>query len=151
MSLMLAFKHSGKVAPGELLLMDCSRTGRKMPTVLIVDDDDDFRKLLCGLFDHGVGFNACVEARNGAEAINETKQLSPDLVVLDFSLEDMDALELAQSLNAVIPKLPIFVMTTAYDMNLEKKALASGIIAVFSKLDDLTTLVANARAVCGIE
>ncbi len=89
--------------------------------------------------------------RNGAEAINETKQLSPDLVVLDFSLEDMDALELAPRLKAVIPKLPIFVMTTDYCVSLEKKALESGINAVFSKLDDLTTLVANARAVCGIE
>ncbi len=63
----------------------------------------------------------------------------------------MEVLELAQRLKALIPKLPIFVMTTDYNVNLEKKALASGIIAVFSKLDDLATLVANARAVCGIE
>ena len=34
---------------------------------------------------------------------------------------------------------------------LEKEALGCGITAVFSKLDDLTTLVSNARAVCGIE
>jgi hypothetical protein len=64
----------------------------------------------------------------------------------------MDVLELAQKLNALIPELPIFVMTTDYNVSLEKKALASGIInAVFSKLDDLTTLVANAQAVCGIK
>jgi len=121
-----------------------------MPTVLIVDDDNDFRKQICALFDHGAGFEA-VEARNGADALNKTKQLSPDLAVLDFSLQDMGVLELAQRLKALIPKLPIFVMTTDYCVSLEKKALESGINAVFSKLDDLTTLVANARAVCGIE
>jgi hypothetical protein len=36
-------------------------------------------------------------------------------------------------------------------VNIEKEALAFGITAVFSKLDDLTTLIANARAVCGLE
>jgi len=122
-----------------------------MPMVLIVDDDNDFREHVRTLFDHGGGFNACVEARNGADALDKTKQLSPDLAVLDFSLQDMEVLELAQRLKALIPKLPIFVVTTDYNVNLEKKALASGIIAVFSKLDDLATLVANARAVCGIE
>jgi two-component system response regulator EvgA len=122
-----------------------------MATVLIVDDDSDFRKQVCALFDHGGGFDAFVEARNGADALNQTKQLSPDLAVLDFCLQDMDVLELAQRLKALIPKLPIFVVTTDYNVSLEKKALASGINAVFSKLDDLATLVANGRAVCGIE
>jgi len=47
--------------------------------------------------------------------------------------------------------LPIFMLTADYDVNIEKEALAFGITAVFSKLDDLTTLIANARAVCGLE
>jgi CheY-like chemotaxis protein len=122
-----------------------------MPTVLIVDDDNDFRKQVCALFDHGAGFAACVEAQNAADALNKTKRLSPDLVILDICLQDTDVLELAQRLKAHIPELPIFVMTTDYNVSIEKKALANGINAVFSKLDDLATLVANARAVCGIE
>ena len=43
------------------------------------------------------------------------------------------------------------MLTTEYGPNIEKMALASGIVAVFSKRDDLETLIANARAVCGIE
>jgi hypothetical protein len=36
-------------------------------------------------------------------------------------------------------------------VNIEKEALALGITAVFSKLDDLKPLIANARAVCGLD
>jgi len=122
-----------------------------MPTVLIVDDDSDFLKHVCALFDHGGGFDVCVEARNGVEALDKTKRLLPNLAVLDFSLPDMSGLQLAQELKAIRPELPIFVLTTGYDVNIEKEALLCGITAVFSKLDDLTALVANARAVCGIE
>jgi DNA-binding NarL/FixJ family response regulator len=119
--------------------------------VLIVDDDDAFRKVLYALFDNDSGFAACVEARNGVEAMAKTKQLSPNLAILDFSMPEMKGLELARSLKAIAPELPIFLLTADYDADIEKEALSCGITAVFSKLDDLATLVANARAVCGIE
>ena|ERR1700674_863759 len=122
-----------------------------MPTVLIVDDDNAFRKQLRTLFDHGRGFDAFVEAGNGVEALSKTKRRSLNLAVLDFSLPGMGGLQLAQELKAITPELPIFMLTTDYSVDTEKKALSSGITAVFSKVDDLLTLVANARAVCGIE
>ena len=122
-----------------------------MPAVLIVGDDNTFRKQLRTLFDQSSGFGACVEARNGVEASNKTKRLLPNLAVLDFSLPDMNGLQLAQNLKAIKPELPIFMLTTDYSVNTEKKALSCGITAVFSKFDDLATLVANARTVCGIE
>jgi DNA-binding NarL/FixJ family response regulator len=120
-------------------------------TVLIVDDDDAFRKVLQTLFDNRSGFDVCVEARNGVEAIDKAKSLSPSLAILDFSMPGMNGLLLAQKLKEIVPELPIFMLTADYDASFERKALSSGITAVFSKLDDLATLVANARAVCGID
>jgi DNA-binding NarL/FixJ family response regulator len=119
--------------------------------VLIVDDDSAFRKVLYTLFDNGSGFDACVEARNGVDAIAKAKQLLPNLAVLDFAMPEMNGLQLARKLKAIAPELPIFMLTADYDVDIEKEALSCGITAVFSKLDDLATLVANARAVCGIE
>jgi DNA-binding NarL/FixJ family response regulator len=120
-------------------------------TVLIVDDDDAFRKVLHTLFDNRSGFDVCVEARNGVEAIDKAKSLSPSLAILDFSMPEMNGLQLARKLKEIAPELPIFMLTADYDANFERKALSSGITAVFSKLDDLATLVANARAVCGFD
>jgi two-component system response regulator YesN len=122
-----------------------------MPTVLIVDDDNAFRKQLRAVFDNGSGFDPCIEARNGVEALDKATRVSPNLAVLDFSLPDMTGLQLAQKLKTIAPELPIFVLTTDPSVNFEKSALSHGITAVFSKLDDPAMLVANARAVCGVE
>jgi DNA-binding response OmpR family regulator len=119
--------------------------------VLIVDVDNAFRRQLRTLFDRGSGFDACVVARNGVEALVKVERLLPSLAVLDFSLPDMNGLQLAQKLRASTSELPIFMLTADYGVNIEKKALSCGITAVFSKVDDLATLVANARSVCGIE
>jgi two-component system response regulator YesN len=122
-----------------------------MCTILIVDDDDGFRKVLQTIFDQGSGFDLCVEAANGAEAIAKTKHLLLNLAVLDFSLPDINGLQLARELKAIAPEMAIFMLTAGSELDVEKEALSCGINAVFSKLDDLTTLVTNARAVCGIK
>ncbi len=122
-----------------------------MPSVLIVDDDAACRKQLRALLNHGSGFEVCVETTNGVEAIKETERLLPSLVVLSFSLPDMNGLEVAQEISVISPETPIFMLTTDYCVKAEKEALSYGITAVFSKFDDLASLVANARAVCGIE
>jgi putative two-component system response regulator len=119
--------------------------------VLIVDDDHAFRTVLRTLFENGSGFDNCVEAANVSEALDKTKQLSPSLAVVDFSILKMNGSQLVRQLKAREPTLPIFILTADNDVDIEKEALAFGITAVFSKLDDLTTLIANARVVCGLE
>jgi DNA-binding NarL/FixJ family response regulator len=149
--LLLAFKYSETISLDELLQRDCSKTERIMAVVLIVDDDHAFRIVLRTLFEEDSGFDNCVEAANASEALDKFKQLSPNLAVVDFSMPEMNGLQLARELKAREPALPIFMLTADYDVDIEREALAFGITAVFSKLDDLTTLLANARAVCGLE
>jgi DNA-binding NarL/FixJ family response regulator len=122
-----------------------------MLAVLIVDDDRAFRTFLRTLFEESSGFDNCVEAANAFEALDKSKQLTPNLAIVDFSMPEMNGLQLARQLKAREPALPIFMLTADYDVNIEREALSFGITAVFSKLDDLTTLIANARAVCGLE
>jgi DNA-binding NarL/FixJ family response regulator len=148
---MMAFKYLETISLGEPPLTDCSKTERIMLAVLIVDDDRAFRTLLRTLFEENSGFDNCVEAANAFEALDKSKQLTPNLAIVDFSMPEMNGLQLARQLKAREPALPIFMLTADYDVNIEKEALAFGITAVFSKLDDLTTLIANARAVCGLE
>ena len=122
-----------------------------MLAVLIVDDDHALRTALRTLFEERSGFGNCVEAANASEALDKSKQIAPNLAIVGFSRPEMNGLQLARQLKAREPALPIFMLTADYDVDIEKEALAVGITAVFSKLDDLTTLIANARAVCGLE
>jgi DNA-binding response OmpR family regulator len=149
--LLWAFKVSKGFAPDEIPLTELLGTEKIIATVLIVNGDKALRKILLTLFTRATGFDACCEARNSVEAVKKTERLMPDLAVMDFPLPDTDGFDLAQKLKAIKPELPIFVLTADYSVKFEKKALSRGITAVFSKLDDLAALVANARAVCGLE
>lgn len=91
-----------------------------------------------------------MEATNGSEAVEKSKRLLPSLVILDLSLPGMNGLQLAQELREVMPRLPIFLLTTDRNFYVEKEALSFGIAAVFSRQEDLETIVANARVVCGM-
>ena|ERR1700722_6112065 len=136
---------------GAQLKIELTRIESGMPTVLIVDDDDAMRKFLHTIFKHGSGFDACVVAGNGIEAIAKIQKSLPNLAVVDFCMPEMNGLQLARELKTIAPELPIFMLTASTDTAIEKEALDCGITAVFSKFDDLATLVANAREVCGIE
>ena len=122
-----------------------------MPTVLIVVDDDVVRKILLTIFNLDSGFEARVEVANSVEAIVKVKQLLPNLAILGSSMREMNGLQLARRIKSIAPELPIFMLTTGHDAAIEKEALSCGVNALFSRFDDLATLVANARLVCGIE
>lgn len=61
------------------------------PRVLLVDDDETLVRLLSFALDQG-GFEVAV-ARNGAEAVSETAETQPDLVILDIMMPVMDGWE----------------------------------------------------------
>jgi two-component system response regulator YesN len=119
-----------------------------MSTVLIVDDDQSIRSVLHNLFENGSGFEAFAEAGDSTEAVDLATRLLPNLVVLDSTLPHVSGLQLARRLKIIMPQLPIFMLTEDYTASSEKEALSCGVTAVFSKLDDLAPVVANARAVC---
>jgi two-component system nitrate/nitrite response regulator NarL len=89
----------------------------------------------------------CGEAENGADAIAKAQELKPDLIVLDLSMPVMNGFEAAKIFREVFPEIPIFMFTAHYMPATEQAALQVGIRAVFSKRQDLTALITQARAV----
>ena len=78
--------------------------------------------MLRTLIEQDGGFDFCIEARSGIEAIEKSSRLLPKLAILDFSLPDMDGLQLAQELRKMMPGLPIFMLTADGDIRAEKEA-----------------------------
>jgi CheY-like chemotaxis protein len=116
-----------------------------MPTVLIVDDHAAVRKALRDYFE-GLNLAECREAVNGQDAIQKAKQLNPDLVVLDFSMPEMNGFEAARALKQLIPGVPVFMLTAYFGACTDLLAKESGVSAAFSK-DDVTPMIHRARAV----
>jgi len=113
---------------------------------LIVDDHEAIRRELHRLFQSLPEFTVCGEAVDGADAISKAQQLSPDLVILDLAMPEMNGLEAAGALRFIVPDAPLFLLTAYNNRELELAAFQSGIRAVFSKYDDLGGLISRARA-----
>jgi two-component system, NarL family, response regulator NreC len=114
-------------------------------SILVVDDHEVIRRQLRSLFNSHPEFTICGEAVHGVDAIEKAQQLSPDLIILDLSMPEMNGLEAASALRYMMPEVPLFLLTAHYNRELELTAFGSGICAVFSKHDDLDSLVARAR------
>lgn len=82
-------------------------------TVLIVDDHLSFRSTARTVLE-AEGFRVIGEAGDGAEAVELTKRLHPDVVLLDVQLPDMDGFEIASLLSAN-GQVPAIVLTSSRD------------------------------------
>lgn len=120
-------------------------------SILVVDDHEVIRRQLRLLFNSYPEFTVCGEAVHGVDAIEKAQQLSPDLIILDLAMPEMNGLEAASALRFILPEVPIFLLTVHYNRELELTAFASGVCAVFSKHDDLDCLVARARVELKLE
>ena len=75
-----------------------SREPRLAPLVLVVEDDADCRFLFAELLS-SFGYTTA-EACDGAEAVRATRDLEPDIVVMDLSLPVVDGIEATRILKA---------------------------------------------------
>jgi len=118
-----------------------------MSSVLIVDDQAVVRAAVRDLFESYSGFVVCGEAENGVDALTKARELNPDLIVLDLSMPLMNGFEAAKVLRQILPEVPLFLLTAHHSEATKQAAFDVGICAVFSKYQDLDSLVTRARAI----
>jgi response regulator of citrate/malate metabolism len=99
-----------------------------MITVLIVDDDFMVAKVHAGFIQATPGFTVVGAAHTGAEAMLKTRELQPDLVLLDIHLPDANGLELMAALREQAPELDVFVISAAREVETVRRALRGGIV-----------------------
>ena len=81
-----------------------------LPSILIVEDDDNLRKLLIQIFDP---IALTLEANNGIEGLKIAKEKSPDLVISDIMMPGMSGYELCSKLKSdfEICHIPVILLT----------------------------------------
>lgn len=92
--------------------------------ILIVDDHDGIRRRLRSLLEKA-GFQVCGEAINGKEAVEKSKELVPDLVLLDLSMPVMTGFE-ALPLIAELSTTKILVLAVEESDAVKREALRLG-------------------------
>ena len=93
----------------ELATISAPRNGKK-PTVLLVEDNEDFRFYLK---DNLRQFYNIAEAPDGKEGWNKAQQLLPDLIVTDVNMPEMNGIELCKKIKShtQTSHIPVIILT----------------------------------------
>ena len=82
-----------------------------MTRILIADGSDVVRKLLKLLIESRAGWTICGEAVDGEEALRKSRELKPDLIILDLAMSGLNDLLAAREISTVLPSVPILLHT----------------------------------------
>jgi DNA-binding NarL/FixJ family response regulator len=103
-----------------------------VPTVLIVDDHAPFRLRVRRLLE-AEGWTVAGEAGDGAAAIELSRRVAPDLVLVDVGLPDTSGLAVAGAL-AALPAAPACVLVSTHDRaDFEALARRAGALGFLAK------------------
>lgn len=95
-----------------------------MYDVMIVDDEAMVREGLKALISwEEYGFRVIDTARNGKEGFTKYRQLSPDLMIVDIRMPEVDGLSLIESIRAEDSAIHFIILSGHSDFNYAKKAL----------------------------
>lgn len=119
--------------------------------ILIVEDNDLNLKLFRDLLTaHGY---ETIETKEGLEAINLTREQSPDLILMDIQLPEISGLDVTRRLKAEdkLRDIPIIAVTAFAMKDDEEKILAAGCQAYISKPISIVPFLNTVRKFLGEE
>jgi two-component system response regulator NreC len=97
-----------------------------MINILVADDHAIVRAGLRALIGAESDMDLVGEASSGTEAVELTREVKPDVLVLDVSMPDFDGIEVIKRIKPKFPKIFILILTIHEDEGLLKAALKAG-------------------------
>ena len=92
--------------------------------ILVVDDEEAIREALSTLLE-AQGYQ-CTVASNGHEALLHLSGVSPDVVLSDIVMPQMDGLKLLELLRPREKDLPVIMVTALHDLSIALEAMRRG-------------------------
>src|SRR2546421_12602124 len=94
--------------------------------VVIVDDDDLMRAGLRAVLSSDDGIQVVGDAADGREAVECTRRLRPDVVLMDVRMPTMDGITATREIVAAAPQSRVLILTTFEDDDYVFGALTAG-------------------------
>src|SRR5579863_2346820 len=116
---------------------------RSMTKVLVIDDEPQIRRFLRAGYElHGF---SVVEAENAAVGLRVATMNSPDLIVLDLNLPDLDGAEVLERLRSW-SNIPVIVLSIQADEQEKVRLLKGGADDYIVKPFGISELLARSEA-----
>lgn len=79
--------------------------------ILIADDNEHLRDALTDLLSNEPGWEVCADASTAADTLAKTRDLRPDLILLDIHMPDASGFETTRQIRREFPLLKILIMS----------------------------------------
>ena len=124
-------------------------TVKEKITVLIADDNQEFSKTLATYLGNENDMEVIGIARDGVEAVEQIKELLPDVAILDVIMPHLDGLGVLERINnSNIVKTPICIMLSAVGQDkITQKSIELGADYYVVKPFDIELLIKRIREI----
>lgn len=114
--------------------------------VLLAEDEDAYGALTEAVLAGVPGLELAGRARNGLEAVSLTGELSPDLVLMDIVMPELDGLAATERIRDLYPHVRVIVLSSLQARDAPERAAAAGAAAFVGKERMAQELVEAIRA-----
>lgn len=123
-------KRAEKVAPAGVDPSDAdlrsAADSEVRQRILIADDHEVMRRGVRGLLESHNEWAVCGEAVEGNEAVQMSKELKPDLVILDINMPGLTGLDVAQQIRQENPKAKILFFSVHESLQTVREVVSVG-------------------------
>jgi DNA-binding NarL/FixJ family response regulator len=120
-----------------------------MIRVLLVDDQAVVRRALRVRFHLEPDLEVVGEASSGREALTLAQALTPDVVLMDVEMPEMDGIEATSALLRAVPQSAVVILSIYDDAQTRTRAQAAGAVAFVEKRGATDSLLAAIRLAAG--
>jgi excisionase family DNA binding protein len=129
----------GMTVPSELLAPS------ERPIVVVVEDDPAYLSAMVRTIKREVREIDVVQASTGMDGLIEIGRVNPDLVILDYALPDLNAVQVVERLQDRMS--PVMIVTGGLPAAAENELRRLGVRAIVNKVDGMGVVIEAMRRV----
>lgn len=96
------------------------------PSIMIVDDHPVMRSIISDYIGMVADFSLADEAESGEQALQKLEATTPDIVLVDISMPDMDGIELVKRILDSWPETKTMMFTAQTEMSVVAHCFQAG-------------------------
>jgi DNA-binding NarL/FixJ family response regulator len=117
--------------------------------LVLVEDNDVFREALALLLGQRTDVAVVGTAADGIEAVELSRRLRPDVVLLDYRLPALDGVQAARAIREACPRTAVVCLTASANARETEALYEAGAVECLTKDQELDEIVAAVQRVAG--
>ena len=115
--------------------------------VLLADDHEIMREGLCALLHKHSDIEVVGQASDGRVAVEMAAELSPDVVIIDISMPNLNGIEATRKIIAACPNAKVMALSTHSSRSMVVKMLRAGALGYMLKESAFAELIDGIKAI----